>query len=160
MVSLGLSSPARAESEPCACTMSNQSVVSEVPCLVIRASASSCEYSNVRNACDEAVTLVDWPLASCPNGVCSVELLPEQAADFVFTGIRNREEPFHVQSGTVRRDGVAHQVAISAEILCVAHIPPRPNEGCSAAPGAWGAAGLTLLAGVVARRRRARAHAG
>ncbi len=154
VLSLGLSSPAWAESEPCPCSTSNQSVVSEVPCLVIRTAYGSCEHSNVRNGCDAAVTLVDWPLASCPEGVCSVELRPEQSANFVFTGGRTREERFHVQANTVRRDGVEHQVTISAEVLCEAHILPPPKEGCSAAPGALAASGVLLLTGVLGRRRR------
>lgn len=157
MLALGLPSSARAESEPCPCSTSNQSVVSEVPCLVIRA-AFGCEASTVRNACDETVTLVDWPLSSCPDSVCSQELPPNGEAGFHFTRGENNTEGFFENAYTVRADGSEQQLAVSAEVTCDAVSLPLPaKKGCSAAPGALAASGVVLLVGTLARRRPPRA---
>ncbi len=156
MLALGPASAARAESEPCRCIASNQSVVSEVPCLIFRA-AVSCEVSSVRNACEQAVTLVDWPLTRCPDSVCSLELLPREEARFVFDGEVFEQEGFFEQTYAVRVAGAEQQLTVSAEVTC-RDIQPPAKEGCAAAPGPL-AAGAALLAGAVSRRRRRRGGA-
>ncbi|WP_434346735.1 MXAN_0125 family MYXO-CTERM protein [Myxococcus virescens] len=147
---LGLSGIARAELEPCPCSTSNQSVVSEVPCLIFRASVR-CGLSNVRNACAQAVTLVDWPLSSCPDSVCTQALAPGDEAGFIFGREAFEGERFVEQSYTVQVDGVDQRLAISAEVTCR---DVRDSDGCAAAPGALGAAGVALLVGAMIRRRR------
>ncbi|NOJ83308.1 hypothetical protein HNV28_34190 [Myxococcus xanthus] len=147
---LGLSGIARAESEPCPCSTSNQSVVSEVPCLIFRASVR-CGLSSVRNACARTVTLVDWPLSSCSDSVCTQALAPGDEAGFIFGRAAFERSRFVEQSYTVRVDGVDQRLAISAEVTC-RDVPD--SDGCAAAPGALGAAGVALLVGAVARRRR------
>ncbi|ATB44569.1 MXAN_0125 family MYXO-CTERM protein [Corallococcus macrosporus] len=149
---LGLSGSARAESVPCACTTSNQSVVSEVPCLIFHASVS-CGQSLVRNACEQTVTLVDWPLSSCPHSVCTQALAPGEEVGFIFGREEFETNRVAEQSHTVRMDGVDQPLTISAEVTC-RDDPASSGMGCAAAPGALGAVGVALLAGAVMRRRR------
>ncbi|WP_240358313.1 MXAN_0125 family MYXO-CTERM protein [Myxococcus vastator] len=149
---LGLSGSARAESPPCDCSTSNQSVVSEVPCLTVR-TAVSCGQSTVRNACEQTVTLVDWPLWNCPDGRCTQELPSGEEVGFIFARKDREEVRFVEQSYTVRVDGADQQLAVSAEVTC-SGVRDSGGDGCAAASGALGAAGVALLMGAVARRRR------
>lgn len=147
---LGLSGVARAESVPCACTTSNQSVVSELPCLIFRTS-DSCGASSVRNACEQTVTLVDWPLLSCMDRACTQALAPGEEAGFTFGMEEFETDRLAEQSYTVRVDGEDQRLTISAEVTCR---DASDSNGCAAAPSALGAAGVALLVGAVVRRRR------
>ncbi|MFP2964409.1 MXAN_0125 family MYXO-CTERM protein, partial [Myxococcus sp. 1LA] len=156
---LGLSGSARAESPPCGCSTSNQSVVSEVPCLIIR-TAVSCGQSSVRNACEQTVTLQDWPLTSCPDSSCRQALAPGEEAGFIFTRRESlEEERFVEQTYTVSVDGADHRLEVSADVTCRT-VGDSGGNGCAAAPGALGAAGVGLLLGAVLAAPRGQALAG
>ncbi|WP_223749386.1 MXAN_0125 family MYXO-CTERM protein [Myxococcus faecalis] len=159
---VGSAGPARAESEPCDCVTERQSVVSEKPCLIISTYAT-CGTSRVRNACDEPVTLVGWPLAGCEGAtVCDEELLPNEEASFYFANDQRAdplqkgqvEERFEEEHYVVSVDGQEHDVVVSANVACVSR--DTPSGGCSSTSTGGGLllGGVLALLGAVLRRRR------
>ncbi|GEN13319.1 Myxococcales GC_trans_RRR domain-containing protein/MYXO-CTERM domain-containing protein [Myxococcus fulvus] len=160
---VGSAWPARAESEPCECSTDGQSVVSEKPCLIISTYAA-CGISQVRNACDEPVTLVGWPLAACEGAaVCDEELLPNEEASFYFANDKREspfrkgqvEERFTEERYVVSVDGRELDVVVSANVACMSRNRPAA-EGCSSTSTGGGLmlGGVLALLGLVFQRRR------
>lgn len=151
---------AHAESEPCDCVSDHQSVVSEMPCLIISA-YSSCGASTVRNACDVPVTLMQWPLVQCADGPCDWVLQPDEQTSFYFATTQGQslsatwgvDERFEEEHFTVSIDGQEHDLIVSANVSCVTG--KEAPGGCASAPGGLALAGVLALSGAW-RRRRAR----
>ncbi|MFY2560735.1 MXAN_0125 family MYXO-CTERM protein [Corallococcus terminator] len=149
---------AHAESDPCDCVTDHQSVVSEMPCLVISA-YSNCGASTVRNACDAPVTLMRWPLVDCAEGLCDLELQPNEQASFHFVGGRGQslsmkwgvEERFEEESFTVSVEGEERDLVVSASVSCVTG--KESPSGCASSPGGMALAGVLALLGGWRRRR-------
>ncbi|MCP3063283.1 hypothetical protein LXT21_31345 [Myxococcus sp. K38C18041901] len=162
-VVVGSAWPARAESEPCDCVTERQSVVSEKPCLIISTYAT-CGTSRIRNACDEPVTLVGWPLAGCEGAtVCDEELLPNEEVSFYFANDKREdplrkgqvEERFEEEHYVVSVDGQEHDVVVSANVSCVSR--DTSSGGCSATSTGGGLllGGVLALLGAMLRSRHA-----
>lgn len=149
---------AHAESDPCDCVTDHQSVVSEMPCLII-AAYSSCGASTVRNACDAPVTLVQWPLVQCADGPCDQVLQPGEETSFHFATPRGQslpekwgvDERFEEETFTVSIEGEEHDLVVSASVSCVTK--KDAPSGCASAPGGLGLAGVLALLGGWRRRR-------
>ncbi|WP_240357140.1 MXAN_0125 family MYXO-CTERM protein [Myxococcus eversor] len=158
LTGLGGALAAHAESDPCDCVTDRQSVVSEMPCLII-AAYSSCGASTVRNACDTPVTLVSWPLVGCADGLCDLELQPNEQASFHFADGRGRsssmkwgvEERFEEETFTVSVDGEERDLVVSASVSCVTG--KESPSGCASSPGGIALAGVLALLGGWRRAR-------
>ncbi|NTX63202.1 hypothetical protein HUA74_21355 [Myxococcus sp. CA051A] len=158
LAGVGGSLVAHARSEQCECITERQSVVSEMPCLVI-SSRATCGASTVRNACDEPVTLKGWPLVQCEGGRCDEELLPEEEASFYFSDGRGLslpmkvqpEERFEEETFIVSVDGEERDLVLSATVSCVTK--DASAKGCSSSPGGIALAGVLALLGGWRRSR-------
>jgi|GEM_PF-3485008 len=159
LTGLGGALAAHAESDPCDCVTDGQSVVSEMPCLII-ATYSSCGASTVRNACDAPVTLVGWPLVGCADGLCDHVLQPNEEASFHFADGRGQslsmkwgvEERFEEETFIISVDGQERDLVVSASVSCVTE--KQSPSGCASSPGGIALAGVLALLGGWRRRTR------